>query len=243
MFASITIVVSRNVYMSIKANCIVKSNPETRSVLLACHMLLAWLFPGLVQAAQSSESITYERRIEAVTSTPQSRQKAIAEGKNAAFFCVNCHGETGLGRFDNVPNLAGQNPAYLMVQIQKFADGRRKDDFMSGLIKALSEADRLNMAVYYASLTAPANTPKDKRAADRGRTHYSRACVGCHGADAHGNRDIARLAGQKASYVMESLQKYRDRRGARTDPVMSSVASGLNNAQIEDLSAYLSSLP
>lgn len=199
--------------------------------------------PHWARAAQGTESQAYEKRIEAVSSTPQARQKAIAEGKKAAFFCVNCHGDAGLGKFDNVPNLAGQNPAYLMMQIQKFADGRRKDDFMSGLIKALSEADRLSMAVYYASLSVPASLPKDKRATERGRAQFARACVGCHGTDAHGNRDVARLAGQKASYLTVSLQQYRERSGTRTDPVMSSVASGLNNAQIEDLSAYLSSLP
>lgn len=210
-----------------------------------CAYLIAfsWSSSHWAQAAPNTESLAYERRIETVSSSPQTRQKAVAEGKKAAFFCVNCHGDTGLGKFDNVPNLAGQNPAYLMVQIQKFADGRRKDDFMSGLIKALSEADRLNMAVYYASLSVPASVPKDKRAAERGRALYSRACVGCHGADAHGNRDVARLAGQKASYLAESLQQYRGRTGTRTDPVMSSVASGLNNGQIEELSAYLSSLP
>jgi cytochrome c553 len=52
---------------------------------------------------------------------------------------------------DHVPNLAGQHAFYLLTQIDKFGDGRRKDEFMSGLVKVLKPEDRSNIAVLYAT--------------------------------------------------------------------------------------------
>ena len=130
-----------------------------------------------------------------------------------------------------------------MTQIQKFADGRRKDDFMSGLIKVLKEDDRLNMAVYYSSLMVLPSQVSNPRQVGEGKTLYKRACIGCHGADGHGNRKVARLAGQQLEYLADSLSKYRSRKEGRSDPVMSSVAANLSNDQIAAVAAYLSSLP
>lgn len=202
---------------------------------------MAW--PGVAGAAPSDEVVGYERRIDSMHSSPAVTQKALQAGKKAAFFCVNCHGEAGVSALPRVPNLAGQNPAYLMVQIQKFADGRRKDDFMSGLIKALKEEDRLSMAMYYGSLGVPPQPVTDARALQMGQGLFKRACIGCHGANAHGSRNVARLAGQQSEYLVESLVRYRNRSGVRTDPVMASVAANLNDEQIAALAAYLTSQP
>jgi cytochrome c553 len=216
-----------------------------RGYMPIVHACVALICIAVVPTARAAtdEVAAYERRIEALVATPASRQKTILAGKKATFFCVNCHGEVGVSSQPNVPNLAGQNPAYLMMQIQKFADGRRKDDFMSGLIKALKEEDRLGMAIYYGSLSVPAAGVKDDRAVQQGRAMFGRACFGCHGASAHGGRNVARLAGQQPAYLIESLTRYRNRSGERTDPVMNSVAAKLSNDDIANLAAYLSSLP
>jgi cbb3-type cytochrome c oxidase subunit III len=194
-------------------------------------------------APANDETVLYEHRIEALTATPAGVLKAQNAGKKAAFFCVNCHGDAGVSKLPNVPNLAGQNSAYLMTQIQKFADGRRKDEFMSGLIKVLKDEDRLNMAIYYASLGVAPTVARDARLAQQGKALYARACIGCHGANAHGNRNVARLAGQQYTYLNESLANYRNRKGARTDPVMTSVAANLSDEQIAAIAAYLQTLP
>ena len=39
--------------------------------------------------------------------------------------CAPCHGETGISRFDQIPNLAGQSRAYLIAQLNRF--GARHD--------------------------------------------------------------------------------------------------------------------
>lgn len=197
----------------------------------------------ILAAPPADEALAYARRIDEIKGNAQVWAKSLQAGKKAAFFCVNCHGEAGIGKLSNVPNLAGQNPAYLMVQIQKFGDGRRKDDFMSGLIKALKEEDRLSMAMYYASLDVPPSRAEDARQAQQGRTLYARACLGCHGVKAHGGNNVARLAGQHRVYLADSLTQYRNRSGQRTDPVMTAVAAGLNDEQIAALAGYLTTLP
>jgi cytochrome c553 len=223
-------------------------NTATRPLLvrrLRAVLFALVLLPGaMVFAAPANEIADFEQRINEVRgSSTAALQKKLQAGKKAAFFCANCHGDTGLSTLGYVPNLAGQNPVYLMLQIQKFADGRRQDDFMTGLIKALKDEDRLAMAMYYASQPVPAGKPQDARLVQQGRTIFTRACVGCHGASALGSRNVARLAGQQPEYLVDSLIKYRNRSGQRTDPVMSSVAARLTNDQIAALAAFLTNLP
>ena len=76
----------------------------------------------------------------------------IAAGRKTAGFCANYHGQSGLSKYPDVPNLAGQNPAYLLRQLDAFAAGRRRNDFMEGLVKMLSADDRAAVVAYYASL-------------------------------------------------------------------------------------------
>ena len=180
----------------------------------------------------------YETRVQQASGDP----KSLAAGKRAAFLCVYCHGEDGNSVQTNIPNLAGQHPVYLLSQIEKFGDGRRNDAFMSGLIKALSHADRVNMAVYYASMSARPARAAEPALVERGRKRYQATCVGCHGASAAGQKTIARLAGQQAAYLTQALAGYRDSKGTRSDPVMTPVARQLAGADIPALAAYLSTL-
>lgn len=223
-------------------------NTATRPLLvrrLRAVLYALVLLPGaMVLAAPANEIADYEQRINEIrASSTAVHQKKLQVGKKAAFFCANCHGDTGLSALGHVPNLAGQNPVYLMLQIQKFADGRRQDDFMSGLIKALKDEDRLGMALFYASQPVPSGKPQDARLVQQGRTLFTRACVGCHGASALGSRNVARLAGQQPNYLTESLIKYRSRSGQRTDPSMTAVAARLSDEQIAAVAAFLTTLP
>jgi cytochrome c553 len=194
------------------------------------------------RAAPADDLDALDRRVGELRANAASWRNATQAGKRAVFFCVNCHGEMGLGKLPHVPNLAGQNPVYLMAQIQKFADGRRKDNFMSGLIRALKEEDRLAMAIYYSTLSVPPGRSKNAREVQQGQALFGRMCVGCHAGNALGGRNVARLAGQSPEYLIESLSKYRARSGERTDPAMTSVASKLSDEQIRMLAAYLSTL-
>lgn len=184
----------------------------------------------------------YESRIQQAMSDPKAFANAVQAGKRAAFLCIYCHGEDGGSVQENIPNLAGQNPVYLLTQIEKFGDGRRNDAFMSGLIKALKSEDRLNMAVYYSTMHPNTPISKDAALVAKGKQRYQATCVGCHGPKGHGNHTIARLAGQRVSYITEALSNYRSSKSPRTDPVMTTVARNLSQGDIPAIAAYLSTL-
>lgn len=204
-----------------------------------CLVLVLGGASGLAQAVNADIEVRFKQ----VMADIQTRQKAEKAGKRAAFFCENCHGETGNSPLPNVPNLAGQNPVYLLNQIEKFGDGRRNDPFMSGLVKLLKPEERFHMSVFYAGQKVVPTPAKDARLAKVGQEHYQRACRGCHGADARGSKEVARLAGQRADYLVTALKGYRTGQGTRSDPTMTSLARKLDERQIQALSVYLSSLP
>jgi len=67
-------------------------------------------------------------------------------------------------------------------------------------------------------------------------------CQACHGLD-DGLAKIPQaphLAGQNEAYLVKALRDYRS--GARKDPMMSVVAAGLSDRDMEELAAYFSSL-
>jgi cytochrome c553 len=50
------------------------------------------------------------------------------------------------------PNLAGQQPGYLVKQLRAFRDGTRSDPMMTPMATPLSDDDIANLAAYYNSL-------------------------------------------------------------------------------------------
>lgn len=217
---------------------------KQRITQLALAMAVS-LSCGAALATPSNASITpseYESRIQKAMIDSKTLAASAHAGKRAAFLCLYCHGEDGSSVQEKIPNLAGQNPVYLLTQIEKFGDGRRSSEFMSGLIKSLKVEDRVNMAVYYATMRP--NTPASTDAAlvEQGRKRYQATCIGCHGPKANGTKAVARLAGQRVSYVTEALANYRASKSPRTDPVMTLVARNLAPNDIPAIAAYLSTL-
>ena len=137
--------------------------------------LLLW---GCVGLAQAQTSI--QERLKAIQADPVALKAAVDAGRKASFFCANCHGEEGISKQGDVPNLAGQNPAYLLEQIRKFGAGERKDAFMQGLIKVLKDDERLQISAFYASAKVPPSRA-DAALAQRGKALFDKLCVRCHG--------------------------------------------------------------
>jgi mono/diheme cytochrome c family protein len=67
---------------------------------------------------------------------------------------------------------------------------------MEGMIKAMNADEKVGVVLFYASQTVPARPVSDARLAQRGREIFGGNCFRCHGNDAHGNAQFARLAGQ-----------------------------------------------
>src|SRR5689334_17894375 len=65
--------------------------------------------------------------------------------------CQACHGDNGISRNPRVPNLAGQQQAYLAAQLQAFKAGTRRNDSMQAIAGQLSEAEIAGYAAYWSS--------------------------------------------------------------------------------------------
>ncbi|WP_306603664.1 c-type cytochrome [Azonexus sp.] len=207
---------------------------------MRAFLLLAGLLASAPLFAQAQTAA--QERMKAIQADPAALQAAVTAGKKASFFCANCHGEGGVAKTTDVPNLAGQNPGYLLEQIRKFGSGERKDQFMQGLIKVLKDEERVQIALYYASVTVPPSRADATQVA-RGKVMFDKLCARCHGENARGHELYPRLAGQQQPYLQKSITHYRDGTGIRNNQLMSIATAPLKNEDIVALSHYLTQLP
>jgi cytochrome c553 len=128
---------------------------------------------------------------------------------------------------------------------------------MQGIAGGLSDADMQVLATYYAGLhgrpAPPADPPEPNlvamgaQLAEAGRPSTATpACFSCHGAGGRGvGARFPGLAGQPAAFVVKRLHEFQARAKATTPApgTMSSVAAQLDEAQIRQAAAYLSTLP
>lgn len=75
--------------------------------------------------AQTEEQKALLKRVNDVKASPELKAKAIMSGKARIALCKRCHGLDGNGLKPRYPNLAGQNPAYIFEQMEKYADNQR----------------------------------------------------------------------------------------------------------------------
>jgi cytochrome c553 len=205
-----------------------------RFLFLACLLAAASVF--------AQPDTTSQERLKVISADPAAQRSAIEAGKKLTFFCANCHGEAGVSKTPEVPNLAGQNPAYLLEQIRKFGAGERKDQFMQGLIKVLKDEERVQVALYYASVPV-VPSPADAARVAQGKVLFAKLCARCHGEQARGNELYPRLASQKMPYLQTSITRYRDNTGVRNNPLMTIATAPLKNEDISALANYLTQLP
>ncbi|PLY12344.1 MAG: cytochrome C [Sedimenticola sp.] len=224
-------------------------------VLIRQFVVVAWLCffvvmvadaqsgAGLSTLAQDKQISELQRSIETLASDPVQLARLREEGRERTILCRTCHGVDGISVKELVPNLAGQNPVYIVDQFQRFGDGRRFDYLMSGLAKSFSDEDKIRIALYYSGLVAgPTDVEFDSGLLSRGKKIFLSVCSECHGQDGHGQQGYARLAGQRQDYVVKMLQEFRDRTGRRSNPWMSAVALKLDESQMEAVAAYVASL-
>ena len=203
----------------------------------ALAALAATLFSGL-----SWGQATLDQKLAAAMQSPKGMEVAVEAGHKASSFCQNCHGADGNSSMGEVPNLAGQNPAFLLEQIRKFGSGQRKNEFMQKLIKVLSDDDKINIALYFARQSVKPQPPGDPALLARGIEQFSKNCFRCHGDQGRGNEKIARIAGQQPVYLVLTLTRYRDHTGERNDPLMAANTSMLKDPDIRALAEYVSRL-
>jgi cytochrome c553 len=218
--------------------------PQRPPVLLAGAWLLglaATLAGAQPERAPAARGDAAARLAEA-QADPRLAETMLRNGRKVAGFCANCHGDNGNSSKPDVPNLAGQNSAYLLEQMRQFAAGARRNEFMEGVIKAMSADERAAIVLFYAAQRVEPHPAADAALTALGADLYLKVCVRCHGAQGLGSEKIPRIAGQQGEYLRLTLKRYRSGTGARTDPLMAANTRLLTDAHIEGLVAYVSTL-
>ena len=82
-------------------------------------------FFGAVIAEQAAAKARKagQARLAELQKNPKLAESVQKTGQKVAAVCANCHGDNGNSTKPEVPNLAGQNTAYLLEQVRQFADG------------------------------------------------------------------------------------------------------------------------
>lgn len=196
--------------------------------------------------------------IDAATAHAADGQQIAANGNGRdAPACSACHGAQGEGQPDAAnPRLAGLDSAYLIEQLNAFAEGRRDNETMAPIAKALAPDERQAVAKFYAGLVTPkieGPTKADDKTIAAGAALASRGdwskglpgCGQCHGAAGQGvGKTFPKLAGQSVEYITAQLKAWKD--GKRSNDslhLMTGIASKLNEDQVAAVAAYYASLP
>jgi cytochrome c553 len=177
-------------------------------------------------------------RLFVAAATP-AQQSGNAPADKAAS-CAGCHGGNGMSTNPAWPSLAGQHSAYLVGALKAYKTGARENAMMAATAKGLSDADMQNLANHYAALkirTAVSGGRAQDLAAGKAK---AAACAACHGANGVSDNPVwPSLAGQQRDYLLAALKGYRD--GSRKNEMMSGMAKGLSDADMEALATYYSS--
>jgi cytochrome c553 len=166
--------------------------------------------------------------------------------------CEACHGAHGEGMAAaHVPRIAGQSMEYLKKQLDDYAQGTRENPVMQNFSKQLSEKQRLQFSMHFASMPAPRGAQitllnqvqmaRGHQLAYQGdEQRRVQACNSCHGPDGIGVLHAAPyLAGQSAEYLASALRAYQqDTRRNDAGELMRSVAKRLNEADVVAISGY-----
>ena len=104
----------------------------------------------------------------------------------------------------------------------------------------------MNMNRYLTAALAVAATFAAGHAAaadiEAGKKKAQEVCAACHNMDGISTiTEYPKLAGQYPDYLAKALRDYKS--GARKNPIMAGMAAGLSQKDIDDVSAYFSSLP
>lgn len=164
----------------------------------------------------------------------------VETGKLRAQTCMGCHGAPGMRNAYpgyRVPKLGGQHEFYIVSALKAYKQKKRSHPTMQAQAGTLSEQDMEHIAAYFSSLADPG--AKSNQVAD---DNPAQQCVACHNKDGNSPSDPEAtqgapiLAGQYPDYLIRALSDYKS--GARQNPVMNGMASGLSRAQMEAIADF-----
>jgi len=167
-----------------------------------------------------------------------------AEMPAKAASCVGCHGVNGNSTMPGVPSLAAQNSRYIYLQLRDFQEGRRNNDMMTPMTAGLSRDDMKEIAQYFSEQKLSSKGFKaDPAKAKLGQAKADETlCAMCHLGEFVGQNEIPKVAGQNYDYVVKTLKDFKAKTRTNDAGNMTSVASTLSDADIENLAHYIAGL-
>lgn len=193
----------------------------------------------------------------AANAEPQGQNIYTKGGQSpAAMACATCHAANGMGVASaGFPRLAGLPKGYLAKQLEDFRSGKRANPVMQPIAQALNSAEGEAVVSYLSALDSAApsadidplgaiGSSAEKLVKQGDWNRNIPACVACHGVGNAGvGESFPPLLGQSGAYIAAQLNAWRS--GARkNDPndLMGHVARSLSDSEVQDLSAYFTSL-
>jgi len=164
--------------------------------------------------------------------------------REKAAVCFACHGPNGNSTNPDYPILAGQSWRYIFIELKDFKEGRRKDPHVSPMVANLSQDDMVALGNFFAAQKqVPIQIQVDPAKVEAGRkTADTVLCPMCHLGGFVGQNEIPRVAGQWPQYIKKQLEDFKARRRTNDAGNMTSVAGGLSEQDIENLSQYIANL-
>lgn len=175
----------------------------------------------------------------ALSSAPISVQAADLEDGKAAFeTCRGCHSAPGYSNVYPtyyVPKIGGQRADYIAAALTAYKEQARPHGTMKANSYDLSESRIQNIAAYVESAVGSKTKAAAKGNPVNGKK-LAATCTGCHTSKLKDGGNVPILAGQYGNYLVKVMKDYQS--GARNNPVMQSMVSGLSEDDLDDISAY-----
>ncbi len=174
----------------------------------------------------------------------------------ASQVCSACHGADGNSTVAGNPRLAQQHADYLYKQLIDYSTGAgqakpaRENPIMNGFASQLSDADKRNVAAWFASQAAKPDFARSKETLELGQRIWRAgipdksvpACAGCHGPAASGiPSQYPRIAGQHAEYTETTLKAFRDG-SRRNNAAMQQIAARLSDVEMRAVADFVQGL-
>src|SRR5436305_12042230 len=159
--------------------------------------------------------------------------------------CNACHGEKGISETSEVPSLAGMPVNYTLIQLYLFRAKTRKVEIMNDIAKDMTDDDLQKFGEYFSKLTPPkaSGEAPDPAIAARAQAAIAKNhCNSCHNPDFSGREQMPRLAAQREDYLLKALRDYKSGQRPGYDATMDEVIRPVTDAEIVELSHYLSRL-
>lgn len=172
--------------------------------------------------------------------------------------CAACHGADGNSPSPANPSLAGQQAAYLTLQLMHFKTGVRSNPIMAGMAATLSPEDMAALAAYFSQQKPKSMAAKDPALVPAGQKLFRGgnmatgvpACAACHAPTGVGIPSrYPRLSFQHADYTYAQLKAFKsgergmDKEGKDVNGrVMAQVAGRMSDQEMRAVADYAAGL-